>query len=125
MLQFHIEPRTALATNMFPLTFLSIGPSLPLSRDRVVDHRRVRGLMALTFVGSMIGAVLLLFVPVASLSVIVPSARIGVALFSSFYQKVGSDRAIIHSTSREMIGYILTFILGIYGGFFSSGITDG
>jgi uncharacterized protein len=77
--------------------------------------------MALTFVGSIIGAVLLLFVPVTSLSVIVPSAMIGVALFSAFYRKAGSDKAVIHSPGREMIGYILTFILGIYGGFFSGG----
>jgi uncharacterized membrane protein YfcA len=46
---------------------------------------------------------------------------IGVALFSAFYRKAGSDRAVIPSASREMIGYVSTFILGIYGGFFSGG----
>jgi uncharacterized protein len=121
MLQFHVEPRTALATNMFALTFLSVGASLPLKSTRLVDPRRVRVLMVLTFVGSMIGAVLLLFVPVTSLSVIVPSAMIGVALFSTLYRKAGCDKAVIHSPGGKMIGYTLTFILGIYGGFFSGG----
>jgi uncharacterized protein len=119
MLQFHIEPRTALATNMFALTFLSVGASLPLSSKRAVDPRRIRPLMALTFVGSMIGAFLLLLVPIASVSVIVPSAMIGVVLFSTFYRKAGSDQAVLQSPNRKMIGYLLTFILGIYGGFFS------
>jgi uncharacterized protein len=32
MLQFHIEPRTALATNMFALTFMSMGGTLPFLR---------------------------------------------------------------------------------------------
>lgn len=121
MLQFHIEPRTALATNMFALTFLSIGASLPLSRAKSVDHQPIGVLMLLTFVGSVIGAILLLFVPVTSLSVIVPSAMIGVALFSAFYRKAGSDKVVIHSASRKTIGYLPTFILGMYGGFFSGG----
>jgi uncharacterized protein len=121
MLQLHVEPRTALATNMFALTFLSIGASLPLSTRRVLVHGRTRVLIALTLVGSIIGAALLLLVPSTSLSVIVPSAMIGVALFSTFYRKAGSDRAVIHSESREMIGYVSTFVLGIYGGFFSGG----
>ena len=31
MLQLHVEPRTALATNMFALTFMSMGASIPIS----------------------------------------------------------------------------------------------
>jgi uncharacterized membrane protein YfcA len=33
MFQFGIEPRTAVATNMFALVFLSIGGSLPFLRE--------------------------------------------------------------------------------------------
>lgn len=121
MLQFHVEPRTALATNMFALTFLSVGGSLPLSTRKVPVHGRIRVLIALTLVGSIIGALLLLLVPVTSVSVIVPSAMIGVALFSAFYRKAGSDKAVLHSRHREMIGYVATFILGTCGGFFSGG----
>jgi uncharacterized protein len=69
----------------------------------------------------MIGAALLLLVPTTSLSVIIPSAIIGVAFFSTFYRKADSDSAVIRSESKGMIGYVLTFILGIYGGFFSGG----
>jgi uncharacterized membrane protein YfcA len=121
MLQFSVEPRTAVATNMFALTLLSIGASLPLSRKGLVDPRRVRVLMVLTFAGSVIGAIILVLVPVAAVSLIVPIAMIGVALFSALYRNGGSHRAIIHSKNKDVIGYILTFVLGIYGGFFSGG----
>lgn len=35
MLQFHIDPKIALATNMFALTFLSAGASFPLGKSKV------------------------------------------------------------------------------------------
>ena len=38
MLQFHIEPRTALATNMFALTFMSVGGTLPFLRSPNVNR---------------------------------------------------------------------------------------
>ena len=121
MLQFHVEPRTALATNMLALTFLSLGASLPLGKATAVHPKRMSLLVALTFLGSVIGAILLLFVPVTSVSVIIPIAMLGVALFSAVYRKAGSDKAIVHSARREMVGYVLTFTLGVYGGFFSGG----
>jgi len=41
MLQFHIEPRTAIATNMFALTLMSIGASVPLLKHDIVDRQRL------------------------------------------------------------------------------------
>ena len=39
MFQFHIEPRTAVATNMFALTFMSVGGALPFLRGQHVDRQ--------------------------------------------------------------------------------------
>src|SRR5450631_1079554 len=83
MLYFGMEPRTALATNMFALTFLSLGASFPLRRNALIDSRRLPILALLTSIGSIVGAVLLLFLPARSLNLIVPFAMIGVALFST------------------------------------------
>jgi uncharacterized protein len=122
MLQFHIEPRTALATNMFALTFMSLGASIPLMKNNAVERRRLPLLTGLTLVGSIIGAVLLLLVPTRSLSIIVPTAMIAVAVFSVIYRKAGSvEQSLPPSARTEMVGYVLTFLLGIYGGFFSGG----
>jgi uncharacterized membrane protein YfcA len=68
MLQFGINPKTAVATNMLALRFMSVGGSIPFLRRRIIDKTRL------------------------------PSSR-----------------------AAEAAGVALTFVLGIYGGFFSGG----
>jgi uncharacterized protein len=122
MLQFHIEPRTALATNMFALTFMSVGGVLPFLRGQAVDRGKLPLLSALTLAGSVIGAFLLLLIPSHSVTIIVSTAMIGVAIFSLVYRKSGmQDASLAPSAQAEFLGYVLTFLLGIYGGFFSGG----
>ena len=122
MLQFHIEPRMALATNMFALTFMSVGGTLPFLRSPDVGRRRLPLLIALTLLGSVLGAFLLLRVPTRSVPMIVSVAVIGVAAFSVLYRKSGMQESAIPPSARaEIAGYGLTFLLGIYGGFFSGG----
>jgi uncharacterized membrane protein YfcA len=122
MLQFHIEPRTALATNMFALTLMSVGGTLPFLRSPEVNRKRFPLLIALTLLGSVIGAFLLLRVPTRSVPMIVSVAVIAVAIFSVVYRKSGIlESPIAPSAGAEVAGYVLTFLLGIYGGFFSGG----
>ena len=122
MLQFHIEPRVALATNMFALTFLSVGGTLPFLRNPDVNRKRFPLLILLTLLGSVIGAFLLLRVPARSVPAIVSVAVIAVAVFSVVYRKFEMEKSLIApSAGAEIAGYILTFLLGIYGGFFSGG----
>jgi uncharacterized protein len=122
MFQFHIEPRTALATNMFALTFMSVGGALPFVRGQGVNRKRLPLLIALTLAGSLIGAFLLLLVPARSVSIIVSTAMIAVAIFSVVYRKSGLQNAEgSPSAVAEFSSYALTFLLGVYGGFFSGG----
>jgi uncharacterized membrane protein YfcA len=122
MLQFHINPRTALATNMFALTCMSIGGALPFLRGQSADRKRLPPLILLTLAGSLFGAILLLHVPTRIVPLIVSSAMIGIAIFSVVYRKSGIQTITeIPSRKAEIAGYILTFLLGIYGGFFSGG----
>jgi uncharacterized membrane protein YfcA len=122
MLQFHIEPRIGLATNMFALTFMSVGRTLPFLRSPDLNRRRLSRLVGLTLLGSVLGAFLLLCVPTRSVPMIVSTAVIGVAVFSVAYRKSGvQDSIIAPSSGAEAAGYALTFLLGIYGGFFSGG----
>jgi uncharacterized protein len=122
MLQFHMEPRTALATNMFALTFMSVGGTLPFLRSPEMNRERLPLLVTLTLLGSIIGAFLLLRVPTRSVPMIVSIAVIAVAAFSVIYRKSGlQESAIAPSAAAEIAGYALTFLLGIYGGFFSGG----
>ncbi len=122
MLQFHLEPRMALATNMFALTFMSVGGTLPFLRNPEVNRKRLPLLVGLTLLGSVIGAFLLLRVPIRSVPMIVSVAVIAVAAFSVMYRKSGIQETVIPpSNGAELAGYVLTFLLGIYGGFFSGG----
>lgn len=72
--------------------------------------------------GSICGAFLLLIVPQGSVPLVVSASMIGVAIFSLIYRRTGVYQfTSAPSTMAEIAGYALTFLLGIYGGFFSGG----
>ncbi|MEG4004882.1 sulfite exporter TauE/SafE family protein [Microcoleus sp. Pol11C1] len=122
MLQMGIAPRTALATNMLALTFMSIGATLPFLKQQTINLRRLPLLIGLTLIGSILGAGLVLVIPSKSLPQIVSAAMIAVAVFSIANHRGGvlpaADRP---SRAAQLLGYVATFGLGIYGGFFSGG----
>src|SRR4028118_1754298 len=122
MLQMGIAPRTALATNMLALTFMSIGATLPFLKQQTINLRRLPLLIGLTLIGSILGAGLVLVIPSKSLPQIVSAAMIAVAVFSIANHRGGvlpaADRP---SRAAQVLGYLATFGLGIYGGFFSGG----
>ncbi|QSJ20508.1 sulfite exporter TauE/SafE family protein [Nostoc sp. UHCC 0702] len=122
MLQLGIEPRTALATNMLALTFMSIGGTLPFIGKKTIDHNRLALLIVLTLAGSILGAVIVLTVPSKLMPLIISVLMIAVAIFSI----INSNAGVIPATGSpsqvaEFGGYAATFVLGIYGGFFSGG----
>ncbi|MBO3462557.1 sulfite exporter TauE/SafE family protein [Aetokthonos hydrillicola Thurmond2011] len=122
MLQFGIEPRTALATNMLALMFMSVGATLPFVGKGVIDYQRLPSLLVLTLTSSIVGALLVLFIPSKSIPLIVSISMIVVAALSVANRNAGVETSQrIPSQTREIFGYIATFILGIYGGFFSGG----
>ncbi|BAU65701.1 hypothetical protein STA3757_30910 [Stanieria sp. NIES-3757] len=122
MLQFGIEPRTALATNMFALTLMSVGGTIPFIGKGIIDRRRLPLLVLLTIIGSILGALLVLIVPSKSMPLIISISMIMITLFSIINRNAGiAPTKILPSKMAELIGYIVTFLLGIYGGFFSGG----
>ena len=122
MLQFGIEPRSAVATNMLALTLMSVGGSLSFRGRNVIDHRCSGLLILFTLAGSILGALLLLVVPSKALPLIIAVFMIGVALFSTIKRQAGVRSTECEpSRGREITGYGVTFVLGVYGGFFSGG----
>ncbi len=122
MFQLGIEPRTALATNMLALTFMSIGGTLPFIGKSTIDRRRLPILIILTLTGSILGALLVLSVPSKAMPLIISMLMLAVAAFSIANRDAGvvlcSEKP---SQIMEIAGYVATFVLGIYGGFFSGG----
>ncbi len=82
LFQFGVEPRTALATNMLALTFMSVGGTLPFIGKSVIDRRRLPLLIVLTLISSTLGALLVFLVPSKAIPLIVSLAMMAVALFS-------------------------------------------
>ena len=121
MFQFDIEPRVAVATNMFGLTFMSIGATLPFLKKRTIERKRIMPLVLLTIVGSAIGAILVGFISDKTMPVIVSISMIAVCIFTFLKPHAGVTKAEIVSSKTQIITYILTFLLGIYGGLYSGG----
>jgi uncharacterized membrane protein YfcA len=122
MFQFGMDPRAAVATNMFALTFLSAGGTLPFLRRGALNRRRLPQLIVITLAGSAVGAMLLPVIPARLVPVFVSSAIIGLAVFSTIYRRThGEPYAAASGRPMEAVGYFLTFLLGIYGGVFSGG----
>lgn len=121
MMQMGIEGRTALATNMMGLTFMSIGASLPFLKQGTINLQRLPKLIIITLISSAIGAGLLFVVPSKSLPQLVSFFMIVVVIFSFLNRKSGIKKTEEISPRKQWLGYGATFILGIYGGFFSGG----
>src|SRR6187455_1153620 len=51
-----INEKTAVATNMFGLTFMAIGGAIPFLRQGAVDVKRLSPMIILTVIGSATGA---------------------------------------------------------------------
>ncbi|MDZ8031609.1 sulfite exporter TauE/SafE family protein [Nostoc sp. DedSLP04] len=122
MFQLSIEPRIALATNMLALTFMSVGGTLPFIGKKVIDRSRLPIMILLTLLGSIIGALLVLVVPSKSMPLIISILMIVVTVFSITNRNAGIVSKIGKpSPIAEIGGYVATFVLGVYGGFFSGG----
>jgi len=122
MIALGIEAHVAVATNMLALTFMSVGGSLPFLGKGVLSRSRLLLSIVLTIIGSGLGALLLLTVPLKALQTTIALAMIGVAVFSLLNRNLGQAS---HDAPASQIGvvagYAATFLLAIYGGFFSGG----
>jgi uncharacterized membrane protein YfcA len=121
MFQFGIDPKVAVATNMFGLTFMSIGASIPFLRKGTVDFKRTWPLIGLTLVSSTLGALIAVVISAGSLKLTISAAMIVVALFILFRRNVGVEVPKSVSTRSAILTYVLAFLLGVYGGLYSGG----
>jgi len=122
MIALGIEAHVAIATNMLALTFMSVGGSLPFMGKGVLRRSRLLPSIFLTIIGSGLGAWLLLAVPLRALQITIAVAMIGVAIFSLLKKGLGqSTQDAPMSPVGVRAGYAATFLLAIYGGFFSGG----
>jgi uncharacterized membrane protein YfcA len=122
MLQLGVDPHVAVATNMLTLVFLSLRGTAPFLKGGLIPRKRLPALVVLTLAGSVLGALLLVWVPARAVPPVVAVAMIVVAAFSLAKSDAGvSPIRGAPAPGSERTGYVLTFVLGVYGGFFSGG----
>ena len=121
MFQFGIDEKVAVATNMFGLTFMAIGATIPFVRQRKIDYRKLSPLIVLTLISSAIGAALVGLITNQGIKLIVSVAMIVVVIFTLI--KRDSGIVVKHGVSSNamLLTLLLTFLLGIYGGLYSGG----
>lgn len=121
MFQFGIEPKVAVATNMFGLVFMSVGGTIPFLRQDRIDIRRISPLIAVTVIGSALGAAIVGLITGEAIKLIVSIAMIAVVIFTLVKRRSGIEKAENVSRGAVAVTFVLTFLLGIYGGLFSGG----
>jgi uncharacterized membrane protein YfcA len=122
LLQFGIDPRVAVATNMFALTCMSLGGTLSFIGSKTIDWRRLPALAGLTLLSAILGARLVPVVPTGSMPFLIAIFMLAIAGFSLLRQEAGvTHDEVVPTRSAQIGGYAVTFVLGIYGGFFSGG----
>ena len=121
MFQFGIEPKVAVATNMFGLTFMSIGATIPFLKKDAIDFKKLSPLALITIIGSALGAILVGLISSKAIPVIVSISMIAVAVFTFWKRDAGVAKAQNLSAKSLIIAYVLAFLLAIYGGLYSGG----
>src|SRR6476469_3738008 len=121
MFQFGIDEKVAVATNMFGLTFMSIGATIPFVRQEKIDYKKVSPLVVVTIISSAIGAALVGYITNQSLKLIVSIAMIAVGVFILVRRGNGSGESRTPTRGHLILTYVLVFFLGIYGGLYSGG----
>lgn len=121
MFQVGIDPKIAVATNMFGLVFMSIGGTIPFVRQRRIEYAKITPLIIITVVASALGALLVGILSGNALKLIVSAAMVFVALFTLARHKTGVSDEARPARFGVPLTYLLTFILGVYGGLFSGG----
>ena len=138
MFQFGIDEKTAVATNMFGLTFMAIGGTIPFVRRGAIEFTRLTPLVVVTAIGSALGAALVGLITGEAIRVIVVVAMIAIVLFTLLRRQgtppvnetidpIDTGKSVEQRPAvqaRQSIGYaavLAAFVLAIYGGLYSGG----
>lgn len=125
MFQFGIDPKVAVATNMFGLTFMNIGASLLFVQHKKIEYRRLWPLVMITVFASALGAFLVGAFSSEAVPVFVTISMFVVVGFTLIKRNSGVGSVASEDISRAgtAVTLVLTLVLGVYGGMYSGGYT--
>lgn len=135
MFQAGVDEKVAVATNMFGLTFMAIGATIPFLRRGTIRFSSLSPLVLLTLGGSAIGAALVGLITNQAIKVVVAVGMIAIVLFTVLQRKAmpvipgpseqrdagATGGTPARSWKMSLLVLVLTFLLAIYGGLYSGG----
>ena len=130
MFQVGIDEKVAIATNMFGLTFMAVGGTIPFLRQGKIEARKLTPLIVLTLIGSALGALLVGYITNQSIRLIVSIAMFVVVGLTLLKPRAGKSaerenhaalRAPLLRSEGSYLGLSIVFLLAIYGGLYSGG----
>ncbi|MES9844654.1 MAG: TSUP family transporter [Candidatus Sedimenticola sp. PURPLELP] len=120
LLSTGLSPVQALATNKLQGSFGTFSSSLFFIRKKQVDLKQAAFMVACTFIGSMLGTVLVQMIDLSFLTALIPILLILVALYFLFTPNLREEQAR-HRISSALFGATVGFGGGFYDGFFGPG----
>jgi uncharacterized membrane protein YfcA len=119
-----LSSQVAIATNRLAIIVLSTSGAVKYYQQGKVDVRLSLPLAACAAIGSCFGAWMVLAVNEAVLKKVI--ACLMLALLGVMLLRIESglkDRAVTPTPKVAALSWVLTFILGIYGGFYGAGVS--
>jgi uncharacterized membrane protein YfcA len=116
-----LPPHIALGTNKGQSTFGSLSALIQYARAGLVDRKRARWTFPLGFVGSLMGAALVLLLRPERLRPLVLVLLIGVAAFLAFRPPVAHPEGHPPPPNAALWGALIALSCGLYDGFFGPG----
>lgn len=115
-----IDPHTALATNKLQGTFGSFTAAANFVAKKMVSLKEVLKGIIFTFIGAVLGTILILFIDASFLKNVLPFVLAGIFLYTLFTPKLGeNDRA--KRLSSNIFYILFGLLLGFWDGFFGPG----
>ncbi|UFJ41265.1 TSUP family transporter [Brevibacillus humidisoli] len=122
LLGLGIPPYLALGTNKLAGTISSATSSATFIAQGKFDRKLMLLLFPVSFVGSILGAKTVLFIPQAVLSVLVVVMMAAIFVYTLVNKRFGTESRFTGLTRLSLgWGIPLTFVIGFYDGFFGPG----
>jgi uncharacterized membrane protein YfcA len=116
-----LPPHTAIGTDRFGIIGIGLAGWYKFQKKKLINYRIAWIIAIPIFFGSMIGSHIVLQIDEGILKKIIVGANIIMTVFILMNPKVGVEKRATGIKRREyIIGILLCFVVGVYGGFYGA-----
>ncbi len=120
LLSTGMSPVEALATNKLQGSFGTLAASAYFVRKKLVHLSQMKLMISCTFVGAILGTLIVQQLDTSLLASIMPLLLVLIALYFMFSKRIG-DEDRDRKVSNAVFAFVFTFAIGFYDGFFGPG----